>query len=43
MSHKRRAKAPKNTAKNAFKVPKEINLTIIPILPFIIIKQPKDP
>ncbi len=43
MSHRRRAKTPKNTAKNTSKVPEKINLTVVPILPFIVIKEPKDP
>jgi len=42
MSHKRRAKAPKNTAKSTSKAPKEVDLTVKPIPPFTIIKQPKD-
>ena len=42
MTHRRRAKAPKNTVKNTSKVPKEVDLTIKPILPFTIIKQLKD-
>ena len=43
--YRRRAKAPKNTVKNAFKAPKEVDLTVkpIPILtPSPIIEQPKD-
>ena len=43
MSHRRRAKAPKNTIKNASKVPKEVDFTVIPILPSTVIEQPKDP
>ena len=31
--NKRRAKAPKNTIKNTSKAPKEVDLTIKPILP----------
>ena len=42
MSHRRRAKAPKNTTKNTSKAPEEINLTIKPILPSTVIEQPKD-
>ena len=43
MSHRRRAKAPKNTAKNASKVPEEVDLTVVPTPPFTVIKEPKDP
>ena len=46
MAHRRRAKAPKNTAKNTSKVPEEVDLTIEPTpsipTPSTVIKQPKD-
>ena len=42
MTYKRRAKAPKNTVKSTFKAPKEVDLTIKPILPSTIIEQPKN-
>jgi len=46
MTHKRRAKAPKNTAKNTSKAPKEVDLTVKPILPIptpsTVVAQPKD-
>ncbi|OCK95210.1 uncharacterized protein K441DRAFT_658583, partial [Cenococcum geophilum 1.58] len=44
ITHRRRAKAPKNTVKNASKAPKEVDLTIkpTPILIPSTIKQPKD-
>ena len=40
MAHRRRAKAPKNTAKNTSKAPKEVDLTVKSILH--VIEQPKD-
>ena len=43
MSHRRRAKALKNTTKNISKVPEEVDLTITPIPPSTIVEQPKDP
>ena len=43
MSYRRRAKAPKNTTKNASKVPKEVDLTITPTPPSTVVEQPKDP
>ena len=42
MTHRRRAKAPKNTIKNTSKVPEEVDLTIKPILLSTIIEQPKN-
>ncbi|OCK94103.1 uncharacterized protein K441DRAFT_660937 [Cenococcum geophilum 1.58] len=45
ITRRRRAKAPKNTAKNASKAPKEVDLTVEPIpipTPFTVVKQPKD-
>ena len=46
ITYRRRAKAPKNTAKNTSKAPKEVDLTIEPTLPIptpsTIIEQPKD-
>jgi len=46
MTHKRRAKVPKNTVKNTSKAPKEVDLTIKPIPPILtpstIVEQPKD-
>jgi len=46
MTHKRRAKAPKNTVKNTSKAPKEVDLTVEPIPPILtpstIVAQPKD-
>ena len=43
ITHRRRAKALKNTAKNTSKAPKEVDLTIKPILPSTVIEQSKDP
>ena len=42
MTHRRRAKAPKNTAKNTSKAPEEVDLTVKPTLPSIVVEQPKD-
>ncbi|OCK90516.1 uncharacterized protein K441DRAFT_666242, partial [Cenococcum geophilum 1.58] len=44
ITHRRRAKAPKNTTKNASKAPKEVDLTVepIPILMPSTVEQPKD-
>ena len=42
ISHRRRAKVLKNTAKNTSKAPKEVDLIIKSIPPSIIIEQPKD-
>ena len=46
MAHRRRAKAPKNTAKNTSKAPKEVDLTVKPTPPIptpsTVIKQPKN-
>ena len=47
MTHKRRAKAPKNTTQNASKAPQEINLTAESTPPVLIpptaVKQSKGP
>jgi len=42
MTHRRRAKAPKNTAKNTSKAPEEVDLTVKPAPPFTAVEQPKD-
>ena len=46
MTHRKRAKTPKNTAKNTSKVLKEVDLTAKPIPPILtpstVIEQPKD-
>ena len=42
MLHRRRAKAPKNTAKNTSKAPEEVDLTVVPIPPSTVVEQPKD-
>ena len=46
MTHRRRAKAPKNTAKNTSKAPEEVDLTAEPTPPIptpsTVVEQPKD-
>ena len=42
MINRRRAKAPKNTAKNTSKAPEEVDLTVKPTPPFTVVEQPKD-
>ena len=42
MTHRRRAKALENTAKNTSKAPEEVDLTVKPTLPSIVVEQPKD-
>jgi len=42
MTHRRRAKAPKNTAKNTSKAPEEVDLTVEPVPLFTAVEQPKD-
>jgi len=42
MTYRRRAKVPKNTAKNISKTPEKVDLTVEPILLITIVEQPKD-